>query len=162
MVECPSSLLRYPIIAMAVDYDIKNENYNKNRRTGSDRPYKCHICYPILVYTCCSSVLPAVIYLIYLDNWGRWKKGGKHLTVVRLQGQTWIWGFGERWANTWNKLKSGFPCIRVLLLCWVKFRYRRKRSSLERVGWVRKLTLNADDHHEFTRPRSFKKWINSR
>jgi hypothetical protein len=25
-----------------------------------------------------------------LDNWGRWKKGGKHLTVVRLQGQTWI------------------------------------------------------------------------
>ncbi len=38
MVGCPSSLLKYSIIAMAVDYDIKNENYNKNRRTGSDRP----------------------------------------------------------------------------------------------------------------------------
>ena len=56
MVGCPSSLLRYPIIAMAVDYDIKNENSNKNRRTGSDRPYKCHICYPRLhVLLECSS-----------------------------------------------------------------------------------------------------------
>jgi hypothetical protein len=72
MVGCPSSLLRYPIIAMAVDYDIKNENYNKDRRRGSDRTYKCQSA--IFVYTCCPSVLPAVIYLIYLDNWGRWKK----------------------------------------------------------------------------------------
>jgi hypothetical protein len=86
MVGCPSSLLKYPIIAMAVDYDIKNENYNKNRRTGSDRPS-----YLLSSFTRAARVFYSsshLLYLIYLDNWGRWKKGGKHLTVVRLQGQT--------------------------------------------------------------------------
>lgn len=71
---------------MAVDYDIKNENYNKNRRTGSDRPS-----YLLSSFTRAARVFYSsshLLYLIYLDNWGRWKKGGKHLTVVRLQGQT--------------------------------------------------------------------------